>query len=61
MVLATAVGSGLTGALIDAGIALPTQLLWMADWCVLASIVLAVGSRRLATLAMLQLLAGRPT
>lgn len=48
MVLATAVGPGLTGALIDAGIDLPTQLLWMAGWCVLASLVLAVVSRRLA-------------
>ena len=41
MVLATAVGPGLTGALIDMGVTLPRQLLGMCLWCVLASLVLA--------------------
>ena len=47
MVLATAVGPGLTGTLIDAGVALPTQLLWMAGWCVIASGVLFLVSHQL--------------
>lgn len=47
MVLATAVGPGLTGTLIDAGVALPTQLLWMAGWCVIASGVLFFVSHQL--------------
>ncbi|HET6631696.1 MAG TPA: MFS transporter [Rhodanobacteraceae bacterium] len=45
MVLATALGPGITGAGIDLGISLPTQMLWMAGWCVLASFALAVASR----------------
>jgi hypothetical protein len=45
MVLATALGPGLSGALIDLGIGLPVQLLWMAGWCVLASVALASAAR----------------
>lgn len=45
MVLATAVGPGLTGILIDLGISLPHQLFWMAGWCVLASFALASAAR----------------
>lgn len=45
MVLATAVGPGLTGALIDRGFTLPQQLWWMALWCVLASVALLIASR----------------
>lgn len=45
MVLATAVGPGVTGLLIDAGIALPTQMLWLAGWCVVASILLAFAAQ----------------
>lgn len=41
MVLATAIGPGITGALIDAGITLPTQMLWLAGWCLVASLLLA--------------------
>lgn len=41
MVLATALGPGLTGALIDAGISLPVQLLVMSGWCLLACLILA--------------------
>ncbi len=45
MVLSTAVGPGLSGMLIDRGVALPTQMLWMAGWCVLASFGLAAAAR----------------
>ncbi|MFC4723817.1 MFS transporter [Glycocaulis abyssi] len=45
MVLSTAIGPGLTGVLIDQGINLPTQLIFMAGWCVAASVCLAFGSR----------------
>lgn len=41
MVLATALGPGLTGALIDMGVTLPRQLFGMSLWCVLACLVLA--------------------
>lgn len=47
MVFATALGPGITGALIDYGVGLPTQMLWMAGWCVAASAVLAVVAPRL--------------
>lgn len=46
MVLATAVGPGITGALIDLGISLPTQMLWLAGWCVIASFLLAFAARQ---------------
>lgn len=45
-VMATAVGPGLTGVLIDVGVALPTQMLWLAGWCVIASFLLATAARR---------------
>lgn len=41
IVVATALGPGLTGALIDRGIGIPQQLLWMAGWCLGASLLLA--------------------
>jgi MFS family permease len=47
MVLSSALGPGITGALIDRGIPLPTQMLWMAAWCVLASVVLAMAAKRI--------------
>jgi MFS family permease len=46
MVLSSALGPGITGALIDLGVPLPTQLLWMAVWCVLASFALAFAARK---------------
>lgn len=46
MVLATAVGPGVTGALIDMGITLPTQMLWLAGWCILVSFLLAAAARQ---------------
>lgn len=45
MVLSTALGPGISGALIDMGIQLPTQMLWMAGWCVVASFGLTLASR----------------
>ncbi|MBV7256205.1 MFS transporter [Pacificimonas sp. WHA3] len=47
MVFSTALGPGLTGWLIDAGMPLPRQMLAMSGWCVLAILVLAWASRRL--------------
>ncbi len=44
MVLATALGPGLTGTLIDMGLSLPTQMVWMAGWCVLASVILGMAA-----------------
>lgn len=46
MVFATALGPGITGALIDRGIDLPQQLFWMAGWATLATAGLAWASRR---------------
>lgn len=46
MVLATAVGPGVTGALIDMGVTLPTQMLWLAGWCIVVSFVLAAAARQ---------------
>ena len=46
MVLASALGPGITGVLIDMGISLPRQMLAMAAWCVLASFALAMAANR---------------
>lgn len=46
MVFATALGPGVTGALIDAGVAFDTQLVAMAAWCVAASALFAVAAAR---------------
>jgi MFS family permease len=46
MVLASALGPGLTGALIDLGMPLPTQMLWMAAWCIAASLALALAANK---------------
>ena len=40
-VAATAIGPGLTGYLIDRGIALPTQMIYLCGWCLAACITLA--------------------
>ncbi|MEL6788975.1 MAG: MFS transporter [Pseudomonadota bacterium] len=47
IVLATAVGPGLTGALIDRGISLPDQIASMAVYCFAISAVMVVVSQRL--------------
>lgn len=41
MVAATAIGPGLTGYLIDRGVSLPTQMIYMAAWCIGACLILA--------------------
>ncbi|MGB7419301.1 MAG: MFS transporter [Erythrobacter sp.] len=48
MVFATALGPGLTGYLIDYGIGLDRQLIWMSGWCLAASFMLAVVAAALA-------------
>lgn len=45
MVLSTALGPGISGALIDRGISLPRQMLWLSAWCVAACFVLAISAR----------------
>lgn len=47
MVLSTALGPGITGGLIDLGIGLPVQMIWMGAWCLAATLGLAVGSRKI--------------
>ena len=47
MVLSTALGPVVTGVLIDRGVALPTQMLWLAAWALGAAGVLALISPRL--------------
>jgi MFS family permease len=49
MVLSSAIGPGATGVLIDWGVPLPTQMLWLAGWCVLACFVLAFAAGRVRT------------
>jgi MFS family permease len=46
MVLASALGPGITGEFIDLGVPLPRQMLWMAGWCVLASLALAFAANK---------------
>ncbi|MEQ8557142.1 MAG: MFS transporter [Henriciella sp.] len=47
MVFSTALGPGVTGALIDLGIELPVQLAWMSVWCLAACVLLGFISPRL--------------
>ncbi|MGB7405293.1 MAG: MFS transporter [Pacificimonas sp.] len=47
MVFSTALGPGLTGALIDAGVGLPIQMLVMSGWCVAAILVLSIAGPRI--------------
>lgn len=49
MVFATALGPWITGALIDAGVSLPTQFGWMALYCAAAGIFLLTASRQLVS------------
>jgi MFS family permease len=46
MVFSTAIGPGLSGALIDRGISLPKQMLWLSGWCIAACFVLAFAASR---------------
>lgn len=47
MVFATAAGPGLTGTLIDLGVPLPAQFLWMGVYCLVAAGVMAATATRL--------------
>ncbi|MEM7568750.1 MAG: MFS transporter [Pseudomonadota bacterium] len=53
MVVATAIGPGLTGTLIDNGIDLPQQLTFLGAYCVAAAGLLAVASRLLKRRAVM--------
>lgn len=46
VVLSTALGPGVSGALIDRGVTLPTQILWLSGWCVAACFALAFAARQ---------------
>jgi MFS family permease len=46
VVLSTALGPGISGALIDKGVRLPTQILWLCGWCVAACFVLGFAARQ---------------
>lgn len=46
MVVSTALGPGVSGYLIDAGVSLPVQMLGLSGWCIVATILLAVATRR---------------
>lgn len=46
MVLATALGPGISGALIDRGVSLPRQMLWLSGWCITACFVLGFSARQ---------------
>jgi MFS family permease len=45
MGLSSGLGPGLTGELIDLGILLPTQMIWMAIWCLAASVAMEIAVR----------------
>ena len=45
MVFATAAGPGITGTLIDSGIELPTQMRWLAVYCLVAVVAMTAASR----------------
>lgn len=46
MVFSTAIGPGLTGYLIDAGVSYPGQIITMGVYCILASFMMVAVSRR---------------
>jgi len=46
VVLSTALGPGISGALIDRGIKLPTQILWLSAWCIAACFAMAFAARQ---------------
>lgn len=52
MVFGTAIGPGLTGYLIDNGVGLPAQLLWMSGWCIAGCAVMAIAARTLTQRSM---------
>lgn len=61
MVFATAVGPGLTGALIDLGVSYPLQIVAMGVYCAGVAIVMTGASRRLLARRQAHVLANQPT
>jgi len=61
MVFATAVGPGLTGALIDLGVSYPLQIVAMGVYCAGVAIVMTGASRRLLARRRAHVLANQPT
>ena len=55
MVFASAIGPGLTGYLIDAGVAYPKQLAAMGVYCVVAASIMLLTSRKLVLRSSIQL------
>ena len=49
MVLSTALGPGLSGVFLDAGVSLPMQMLGLAGWCVIACFGLAAAASKVRT------------
>lgn len=60
MVCATAVGPGLTGALIDLGVGYPAQIVAMGLYCAAATVLMAIVSRRLSARRRAHALANGP-
>lgn len=61
MVFATAVGPGLSGALIDLGVSYPLQIVAMGVYCAGVAIVMTGASRRLLARRRAHVLANQPT
>jgi len=61
MVFATAVGPGLTGALIDLGVSYPLQIVAMGVYCAGVAVVMTGASRRLLARRRAHVLANQPT
>jgi hypothetical protein len=47
MVFATAAGPGVTATLIDRGITVPEQMIWIGFYCLAASVAMALAAARL--------------
>lgn len=47
MVFATAAGPGLTGTLIDLGVALPVQFVWLGGYCLVAALAMGATAARI--------------
>jgi MFS family permease len=60
IVLSTALGPGLSGALIDSGVTIPRQMLWLSGWCVAACFVLSFASQQVRRREARALVAAAP-
>lgn len=59
MVVASAVGPGLSGALIDLGVSLPQELLSLSAWCLVATVLLTRAARHVRLRGELELASER--